>query len=69
MVWEHENPPALPANNLIPAEDVEVVRAALISHPKFITADRELREAINRCEALHLTAMEPADALVLAQDS
>jgi hypothetical protein len=69
IVWEYENPPALPLGSSIPAEDIDVVRAALISHPKFITADRELREAINSCEALHLTAIHPAEALILAQDS
>jgi len=69
IVWENENPPALPMGSIIPAEDIEVVRAALISHPKFITADRELREAINSCEALHLTAIRPAGALILANDT
>ncbi len=68
VAWEHDNPPALPSGCAIPAEDIDIVRTALISHPKFVTADHELLRAINSCEALHLRAITPADAIALAQD-
>jgi hypothetical protein len=67
-VREDMNPPRLPASAQIPNEDIEVVRAALISHPKFVTNDPDLRNAINACEALHLTALTPAAALPFALD-
>lgn len=69
FVWDPDNPPALPSGCVIAAEDIEVVRGALISNPQFVTSDDELREAINTCEALHLEAMAPADALILARDT
>ena len=69
VVWESDDPPNLPGSANIPAEDVEVVRAALISHPLFVTSDQKLREAINTCPALHLTALTPAEAIARAQES
>jgi hypothetical protein len=69
FVMQYDNPPQLPAGCAIPAEDVDVVRAALISHPKFVTGDEELRQAINHCAALYLNAIDPTTALVLAQDT
>ena len=66
---ENDVPPDLPANCQIPAEDVDVVKAALISHPIIVTADDDLRLAVNACEALHLRAMDPVAALELAHDT
>ncbi len=68
-VWEHDNPPGLPEGCDIPAEDVDVVRSALISHPIFVSADENLRRAINNCEALHLQAVAPHEALKTAQET
>ncbi len=65
-VWQFENPPGLPSGCRIPSEDVDVVRAALISHPVFVTDDEDLKVAIDNCEALHLRAMFPPEALLLA---
>ena len=69
VVWQHDEPPGLPEGCDIPAEDVDVVRAALVSHPVFVTAEAGLRDAINRCEALHLRAVSPGDALVIARET
>ena len=68
-VQEFTDPPDLPANAQIPNEDIDVVRAALVSHPKFITSDTKLRDAINACEHLHLTAMNPSEAMVFASET
>lgn len=69
FVLQYEKPPQLPAQHGIPAEDVDVVRAALVSHPNFVTGDEKLRVAINHCHALHLNAIDPLAALLLAQDT
>jgi hypothetical protein len=69
LVHEGEEPPALPSNCNIPTEDINVVRAALISHPKLVTADVDLMTAVNGCEALHLQAISPAEAIILASDT
>jgi hypothetical protein len=68
-VWEYDNPPRLPEGCHIPAEDVDVVRSALISHPIFVSAEENLRRAINNCEALHLQAVSPREALAIAQET
>jgi hypothetical protein len=68
-VREDAEPPQLPVNAHIPNEDIDVVRAALISHPKFISNDPELREAINACQQLHLTALTPQDAMQFASQT
>jgi hypothetical protein len=68
-VREDAQPPHLPASANIPNEDIDVVRAALISHPKFITNDPDLREAINGCEQLHLIALTPHQAMQFASET
>lgn len=68
VVWELDERPRLPQGCGIPDEDVEIVRSALISHPIVVSADGELRDAINACEALHLTAVAPAEALTFARE-
>lgn len=67
-VREDAQPPNLPSSARIPNEDIDVVRAALISHPRFITNDPKLKHAINECEQLHLTALTPTEAMDLARD-
>ncbi len=69
FIMQYDNPPRLPSGCDIPAEDVDVVRAALISHPIFVSAEEELRTAINNCEALHLRAIDAGEALHLAQET
>jgi hypothetical protein len=66
LVWQYDHPPALPPGCSIPAEDIEVVRSALLTHPTFVTPEDALKGAINRCEALHLRAIDPPEALILA---
>lgn len=68
-IREDANPPHLPANAQIPNEDIDVVRAALISHPKFVTNDSDLRDAINACQHLHLTALTSAQAVPFASET
>jgi hypothetical protein len=68
-VREDAVPPPLPASAQIPNEDINVVRAALISHPKFITNDLKLLASINACQPLHLTALTPQQALQFASDT
>jgi len=68
-VMEDADPPPLPKNANIPNEDIDVVRAALISRPKFVTNDPDLRNAINACQALYLTAITPAQAVQLASET
>jgi hypothetical protein len=46
----------------------DVVRAGLISHPKFVTNDPVLGGAINSCQALHLTALTPQEAVQFASE-
>jgi hypothetical protein len=68
-VREDAEPPHLPASAHIPHEDIDVVRAALVSHPKFITNDPELMEAINGCQQLHLTVLTPQQAMQFASET
>jgi hypothetical protein len=67
-VMEDDEPPPLPASAHIPNEDIDVVRAALVSHPKFITNDPELMDAINGCQSLHLMALTPRQAMQFASE-
>ncbi len=65
---EVSDPPELPPAVQIPTEDIAVVRAALISCPKVVTSDYELREAINGQSVLQLQALTPMEALPLASE-
>lgn len=67
--WEVEDPPPIPAGVLVPAEDVEIVRLALVAHTRIVTGDQDLRNAVNASPALALEAVTPAQALPLAADS
>ena len=68
-VMEDVDPPALPKSAKIPDDDIEIVRAALISHPKLVTNDPKLMKAVNACEQLHLTALDPAEAMRYATET
>ncbi len=56
---DYADPPELPADVKIPTEDVHVVRAAMMVNAVVVTADGELREAINSQPALQLRALYP----------
>lgn len=54
---------------VVPAEDVEIVRLALLAQTRIVTGDAELRTAVNDSHALGLQALTPAEALELAAES
>jgi hypothetical protein len=68
-VMEDAEPPHLPQNAKIPDDDIPIVRAALISHPKLVTNDPTLMDAVNACEHLHLTALTPEQAMPFAAET
>jgi hypothetical protein len=68
-VMEYAPPPQLPSSAKIPDDDIPVVRAALVSHPKLVTNDPKLMKAVNACEQLHLTALDPAEAMRYATET
>jgi hypothetical protein len=69
-LWrEYDECPELPAGVQVPAEDVHIVRLALLAQTKIITGDADLREAVNGAPALKLEALTPREALDLAADS
>jgi hypothetical protein len=69
FIIETGKPPKLPAGVKLPREDKYVVRAALISRPVIVTAEKKLLKAINTQPALKLKALTPAEALELAKQS
>ena len=68
LIWDSPQAPELPQGITVPPEDIPIVRIALISRPKVVTADGDLREAINSQPSLGLTALTPAEAIELAKD-
>lgn len=66
---ELDDCPRIPEGALIPAEDVHIVRLALLSQAKIVTADSELRIAVNRSGGLGVQAITPGEALILSLDS
>ncbi|MHB8653121.1 MAG: hypothetical protein ACYDA9_04495 [Terriglobia bacterium] len=64
---EYNPLPDLPLGVKIPTEDIDVVRAALLSRPIIVTADVELLDAVNTQPILGLRALNPKDALDFAQ--
>ena len=60
---DYSDLPELPAGVRIPRKDEPIVRAALISLPIVVTADRPLREAIKVQPVLGLTALSTQKAL------
>ncbi len=69
LIRENAEAPEVPPGVHVPKEDEYVVRAALISKPIVVTAERRLLNAINSQVAdLRLKAVTPSQALELAKD-
>jgi hypothetical protein len=66
MIFELGDPPELPDAVAVPAEDVDVVRLALLAVPILVTADEGLLAAVRNHPELGIEAMRPAEALALA---
>lgn len=64
---DYSDLPELPPGVAVPRKDEPIVRAALISHPIVVSADRDLREAIRSQPVLGLTALSPREALHFVQ--
>lgn len=60
--------PELPVDVVVSAEDVEIVRFALLTNAIVVTGDGELRRAVNGQAQLGIRALHPKDAIALAQD-
>lgn len=68
FVVESLVPPEIPASVKVPPEDIHVVRAALISRPIVVTAEKKLLKSINsQKDLLGLSAVNTAEALELAK--
>lgn len=67
--YELDDCPELPAGVAVPAEDVEIVRFALLTKASVITGDTELREAINQYPEFGFRALRPVEAIVLARET
>ena len=61
-------PPQIASNIQIPNEDVHIVRAALMFGAVVITADEQLRTAINSALELKLRALNLSEAIKLARE-
>ncbi len=61
--------PELPARTNVPAEDIYIVRLALLSQTVIVSGDAKLRASVNGTPTLGLRALTPSEALVLAADS
>lgn len=66
---ETQQAPELPEGIVIPREDTHIVRAAMISHPLIVTADAELKDAINSQPVLELQALTPREAIGIAEQT
>jgi hypothetical protein len=69
FIVEASPTPKLPPGVKVPPEDECVVRAALISHPIVVTAERRVLRDVNSQSVLGLRAVTPAEALELAKDT
>jgi hypothetical protein len=69
FVVEPSPAPELPPGVKVPREDEYLVRAALISHPILVTAEKRVLRDVNSQSVLELRAVTPADALELAKDT
>ncbi|MGH9432244.1 MAG: hypothetical protein ACRD3T_11955 [Terriglobia bacterium] len=68
-ILEFSDLPELPAGVVVPTEDAEIVRAALITRPIIVTADEDLRASIMAHRSLGLRALGPKEALDLARQN
>ena len=69
FVAELSPAPELPPGVTVPRGDEYVVKAAVISHPILVTADKRLFRDVNSQSVLGLRALTPAEALELAKDT
>jgi len=69
FVVEASPAPELPPGVKVPPEDKYVVRAALISHPIVVTAEKRVLRDVNAQSVLGLRAVTPAEALEFAKDT
>jgi len=69
FVAEPSPAPELPPGVKVPREDEYLVRAALISHPIVVTAEKRVLRDVNSQSVLRLRAVTPAEALKLAKDT
>jgi hypothetical protein len=69
FVVEASPTPELPPGVRAPHGDEYVVRAALISRPIVVTADKDLLRDVNSQSVLRLRAVTPSEALGLAKDT
>ncbi len=66
--WAYGKLPALPETVGIPTEDRDIIRAALVSKPVFVTNDQDLRNVINHHHhVLGLRALDAQEALEFAK--
>jgi hypothetical protein len=67
-IWHYADLPALPEGVTAPQEDLDIIRAALLSRPILVTNDSGLRRAVKRHQdLLSLNALDAREALKLAQ--
>lgn len=69
LSFESNECPDLPHGTVVPAEDVDIVKFALLTKANVVTGDGELLEAINRHPQLGFRALHPRDAIVLALET
>jgi hypothetical protein len=69
FIVEPSPAPELPPGVKVPREDEYVVRAALISHPIVVTAEKRVLRDVNSQSELGLWAVTPAQAIELAKDT
>jgi hypothetical protein len=69
FVVEVSPAPELPPGVRAPRGDEYVLKAALISHPIVVTADKKLLRDVNAQSALGLRAVTPAEALEFAKET
>lgn len=67
--FEHAECPTLPDGLTVPAEDIEIVRLALLARVVVVTGDEPLTLAVNSAATLEIRAITPAEALSLAADT
>ena len=65
---EYAEPPHIASDVQIPSEDIHIVRAALMFGAVVITADEQLKTAINRAQELGLRALNLSQAIELAKE-
>ena len=58
--------PEIPPGVTVPRKDHHIVRCALAAKALLVTTDGRLKDAIEACPTLGLTALSPAEALALA---